>query len=84
MPPLTGEKPTPYARTPERLRIIFHLDEAARLLRERAEMHRAARSEARTHRALNRAQLAFSLRELLEYDWHDDDRDAEANAPAAL
>jgi hypothetical protein len=74
MLPTLTETQHSYEKTPERVRIIETLDEAVRLLHERAEMHRAARSELRTNRALNRAQGVLSIRELLERDWHDDDR----------
>ena len=65
-----------YEVTPERKAIIDTLAHAKELLHNRAEAHKAARSEQRTHRALNRAQLVQCLMDSLALDWQEDDREA--------
>lgn len=72
-----------YKETPERREIMDTLARAERLLHDRAEAHRAARSDDRTNRALNRASVVRCLMDTLAHDWHDDDGAAARQSEAA-
>jgi hypothetical protein len=73
-----------YVETPERREIVETATRLAKLLLERAESHKHARSPIRTHRALNRAQQVRSVIDLLALDWHEDDMaDGQSGARAA-
>lgn len=78
-----GEIDASYVGTPERSEIVKTLGHAVELLHRRAEAHRSAHSELRTHRALNRAQQVRSVIDLLALDWHEDDMTAGQSEQAA-
>jgi hypothetical protein len=70
-----------FVETPERREILDTLEKAVSLLHERAEMHRHARSEVRTARALNRAQTVKLVADMLALDWAQDDAEAASRPP---
>jgi two-component sensor histidine kinase len=70
-----------FAETPERREILDTLEKVVTLLKSRAAVHRAARSEVRHHRAMNRAQTAQNLADMLALDWTQDDAEAAARPP---
>lgn len=72
-----------YVDTPERREIVETLRRGVELLHRRAEAHKKARSELRTHRALNRAQQVQGVVDLLAMDWHEDDMAARQGGERA-
>lgn len=68
----------PFHLTPQRQQILDTFDRLDRLLAERAEAHEGWGYPARAARVRDRQIAVRANRELLEWDWSEDDRAGEA------